>query len=57
MRIFLSEDEMLNSKNEYLANCLSRVLVSEDRFERENERAERRLRREGTPGKSSQTEE
>jgi hypothetical protein len=34
MRIFLSEDEMLNSKNEYLANCLSRVQVSEDRFER-----------------------
>ena len=42
MRIFLSEDEMLNSKNEYLANCLSRVQVSEDRFERENEKATRR---------------
>jgi hypothetical protein len=25
---------MLNSKNEYLANCLTRVQVSEDRFER-----------------------
>ena len=34
MKIFLSEDEMLNSKNEYLANCLTRVQVSEDRFER-----------------------
>ena len=38
MRIFLSED----SKNEYLANCLSRVQVSEHRFERENEKATRR---------------
>ena len=34
MKIFLSEDEMLNSKNEYLASCLSRLQVSEDRFER-----------------------
>ena len=60
---------MLNSKNEYLANCLSRVQVSEDRFERkmrelreddeekEHQARVAKLRNERTSGAGDKNEE
>ena len=32
--IFLAEEPLLNGKNEYMNNCISRVTVNEDNFER-----------------------
>ena len=29
-----TEDHILNSKNEYMANCLTRLVISEDKFDR-----------------------
>ena len=41
MRILFSKDRLLNSKNEYLQNCISRITVSEEVWERkERERKE-----------------
>ena len=37
--ILLSNDNLLNSKNEYLSNCISRVSVEEDVFERKSREA------------------
>jgi hypothetical protein len=34
LRIFYSDAHLLNSKNEYLANCLTRITVDEDKYER-----------------------
>ena len=34
MTIHYSRDELLNGKNEYNANCLTRIVVEEDVFER-----------------------
>ena len=34
INIMYSKDQQLNSKNEYMANCLTRVCVEENRFER-----------------------
>ena len=49
--IFMSEETLLNGKNEYMNNCISRVMVNEDNFERkkrefkeEKEEEERLLR-------------
>ena len=36
--IHLSKDSQLNSKNEYNANCLTRVTVEETKFERKSEK-------------------
>ena len=32
--IFLSKDSLLNSKNEYVQNCISRITVEEDKYAR-----------------------
>ena len=37
--ILLSNDNLLNSKNEYLSNCITRVSVEEDVFERKSREA------------------
>ena len=34
MKILFSKDKLLNSKNEYLANNISRVMVDEDKYEK-----------------------
>ena len=34
MRIHSSQDHLLNSKNEYSSNCLTRLVVDEDKFEK-----------------------
>ena len=34
LRIMYTTDQILNSKNEYMANCLTRLCVEEDRYER-----------------------
>ena len=34
MRIFYSKDSLLNSKNEYLQNCISRITINEESWER-----------------------
>ena len=34
INIMYSKDQLLNSKNEYMANCLTRICVEEERFER-----------------------
>ena len=34
IRILYTKDQILNSKNEYMANCLSRVCVEEDKYAR-----------------------
>ena len=31
--IMYSKDQLLNSKNEYMANCLTRICVEAERFE------------------------
>ena len=49
--IFMSEETLLNSKNEYMNNCISRVTVNEDSFDRkkrelkEEREKEERLRK------------
>ena len=41
MKIYFSKDNLLNSKNEYLQNCISRVVVQEETWEtREREKRE-----------------
>ena len=41
MRINFSKDQLLNSKNEYLQNCITRVVVQEESWEgKERERRE-----------------
>ena len=48
--ILLSQDSLLNSKNEYIQNCISRVTVEEDQFARKKrlleEEAEEKLQEE-----------
>ena len=34
IQILLSNDQLLNSKNEYIQNCISRITVQEDQYER-----------------------
>ena len=34
MKILFTKDKLLNSKNEYLANNISRVMVDEDKYEK-----------------------
>ena len=34
IRILYSKDQLLNSKNEYLSNNITRVTVDQDKFER-----------------------
>ena len=34
LKILYTNDKILNSKNEYMSNCLARICVEEDRFER-----------------------
>ena len=33
IHILLSKDQLLNSKNKYIQNCIARITVQEDRFE------------------------
>ena len=41
LKIYYSKDQLLNSKNEYLQNCISRVVANEESWERrERERKE-----------------
>ena len=41
LRIYYSKDQLLNSKNEYVQNCISRVVANEESWERrERERKE-----------------
>ena len=41
LHIFYSKDKLLNSKNEYVQNCISRITISEETWERkERERRE-----------------
>ena len=34
IRILCTKDQILNSKNEYMANCLARICVEEDKYAR-----------------------
>ena len=36
MRVHSSRDHLLNSKNENSSNCLTRLVVDEDRFQKKN---------------------
>ena len=46
LRIFFSQDTILNSKSEYLDNCITRLTVEESQWERkERERRMRRFKR------------
>jgi hypothetical protein len=47
MRIFYSKDILLNSKNEYLQNCINRITINEESWERKT-----RERREEEGGKA-----
>ena len=38
--IIYTKDQLLNSKNEYMANCLTRICVEENRFERKKSERE-----------------
>ena len=38
--ILYSKDQLLNSKNEYMANCLTRICVEENTFERKKRERE-----------------
>ena len=38
--IMYTKDQLLNSKNEYMANCLTRICVEENRFERKKRERE-----------------
>ena len=41
LRIYYSKDQLLNSKNEYVQNCISRVVANEESWQRrERERKE-----------------
>ena len=45
LRIYYSKDQLLNSKNEYVQNCISRVVANEESWERrERERKEKEER-------------
>jgi hypothetical protein len=47
IRILDTKDQILNSKNEYMANCLTRICVEEERYERKKrERQEEELEEE-----------
>ena len=47
--MFLSKDNLLNSKNEYVQNCISRVTVEEDVYQIKSEKNMRSKRILKTP--------
>ena len=44
IHIHYSKDELLNSKKEYNANCLTRIVVEEDRFQQKKREREEELK-------------
>ena len=46
MSILYSKDKLLNSKNEYMANCLTRICVEENTYERKRKERESEMEEE-----------